>query len=155
MFSGLSLRDRVRRIRHTPIQWNRIFYCSILKLPKLLIFCCIISFLIDNLSMFTSKYLTAGNLLWSQIALGDQFARAFTLDSSQFVELHNAERWKKKIHLSDSANAPHQALTAHSKEIRPEFRLSHHHRGSFHNLMLLIVSICYPSFADFLLYIGG
>lgn len=103
--------------------------------------------------MFTSKYLTAGNLLWSQIALGDQFARAFTLDSSQFVELRNAERWKK-IHLSDSANAPHQALTAHSKEIRPEFRLSHHHRGSFHNLMLLIVSICYPV-ADFLLYTEG
>lgn len=61
--------------------------------------------------MFTSKYLTEGTFCGLSLPSVINLS-AFTLDASQFVALHNAERWKKKIHLSDGVSAAQPALTA-------------------------------------------
>lgn len=87
MFSGLGFRDRVRRIKHPAVQWIENlsgfhFEPATDHLPHHTFFKKSIA------SMFTSQYLTAGNLLWSRIALIN--LPAFTLVASEFVELHNA-----------------------------------------------------------------
>lgn len=62
--------------------------------------------------MFTSKYLMAKNLLWFQIPLGDLFGTFHFGSQSVCVATIQSEVAGKKIHLSDSVNAHHQALRA-------------------------------------------